>query len=311
MKKNNAIETNQTIEKINYSDWLTIKDRFSLEKISTIKYATKKRITWEELSQYETSENILHAVDAALINGQLHKINGIIRKGMWEKRELKKPESLIMRTHNINENFYQALIDSLYPISARNKSQDSILACYKKHELNFKSVRLKHGYINDALNIALRGEPRILQDKRVLKNEISTDLAIKNFKKELIIIDKINPNTDVFLSGVLAASLIMINNDPSNIEFFIKLNNYEGITKDEKHDPIEALLRVIEIFKRKKGSEGKIQIELCSKTIRAISAWKLGEKNEGYWIKRLSSINFLPDIRKMKMLKKIHGNKDL
>jgi len=64
-------------------------------------------------------------------------------------------------------------------------------------------------------------------------------------------------------------------------------------------------------MKKKAASEGKFQVELCAKTIRAIQAWNTGADNDKYWLKRLTSADFLPDIRKMKSIKDIYGIKDL
>jgi len=305
------IESNVAIATIEYSAWFSITDHFSLERIGTVQYVSKKEAEWLNYATFKASDSFLHSVDVAVIDKQLYKINGIIRKVLWENNRLIKPSTLIIRVHKLDNEFYQVLSKTLYPISPKRKAQDTILACYKKNNLNFKSDRLRHGYISDALNIALRGEPRLLQDKRTLKQEVNIDLAIKHFKVELIIIDSIMPDINIFSTGVLAAALIILSIDEDSVGFFKKLNSYQGITKDERQDPVEALLRIIELFKKKKGFEAKIQIELCSKTIRAISAWKAGENGEGYWIKRLSSVDFLPDIRKMKQLKKIHGIKEL
>ena len=305
------IESNLDQTYMKYSAWLSIKDSFPLERIVSIKYASKKASVWKNYAQFKTSDSFLCSVDIALINKQLYKINGIIRKGLWKKQELITPSIVIIRVHKLDIEFYKVLIDSLYPISAKSQSQYKILSCYKNHNLTFNSDRLRHGFITDALNIALRGEPRNLQDKRILRKEVNTDLAIEHFKTELILIDSISPNIQIFTTGVLAAALLMLSIDDTCIEFFIQLNNYEGLTKDEKQNPVEALLRIIELLKKKSGSDVKIQVELCSKTVRAILAWKLKNNEEGYWIKRLSSIDFLPYIRQMKKLKNIHGIKYL
>ncbi len=305
------IKENISIARITYDDWLNIEDKFSLGRIKAIQYASKTETAWKNCSEFDMSKNILNCVDVALTGGKLYKINGIIRKGMWEKGTLKKPEFINIHIYEIGEDLYQFRTDSLYPISARNKAQDIILSAYKKNCVDLNSDRLKFGYINDALNIALRGEPRALQDKRSIKHEINIDRVIGVFKKELLLIDKLRPEPNLFSTGILAATLIMLSIDETTIEFFEKLNKYQGETKNDWIDPVEALLRIIDPIKKKADSDGKIQIELCSKCIRAIRAWKYGKNQDSYWVKRLSSIDFLPDIRKMKQIKGIHGIKEL
>ncbi len=305
------IDENRYIARIRYKDWLNIEDKFSLGRIKAIQYASKTEAAWKACTDFDMAENILNYVDVALIEKKLYKINGIIRKGMWENGILKKPEFINIRIHEIGDDLYQFRTDFLYPISARNKAQDIILSAYKKNNLNLESDRLKFGYINDALNIALRGETRALQDKRSIKDEVNIDQAISFFKKELILIDKFQPGINLFSTGILAAALIMLSLDETTLDFFEKLNKYQGETKGEWIDPIEALLRIIDPIKKKSDSDGKIQIELCSKCIRAIRAWKHGKNQDSYWVKRLSSVDFLPDIRKMKRIKGMHGVKEL
>ena len=127
-----VVKQKNLIAKIKYSEWVSITDEFSLERINTIQYASKKTAAWKKHAQFTTSEQYICSVDVALINGKLHKINGIFRKSLWETEELTKPATLIIRVHCIDEKFYLALTDSMYPISLKNKSQEFILSCYKK-----------------------------------------------------------------------------------------------------------------------------------------------------------------------------------
>jgi len=235
----------------------------------------------------------------------------LIRNGLWNKGLLEKPDALTLCVYSLEQSAYDNLISTLYPISIKNRSQEQVLACYKRLGLTFDSNRLKHGYITEAINIALRGEPRALQDKRSLRNEINIDSAIEAFQEELMLIDKINPDVSLFSTGILAAALLMLCIDPQIIEFFTRLNSLQGETKNERNDPVESLLRIIESMKKKATSEGKFQVELCAKTIRAIQAWNTGAENDRYWLKRLNSVDFLPNIRKMKSIKGIHGNMGL
>ena len=297
--------------KENFNDWLTLPDGLGDVKENAIKYALKTKKKWLSLARNNALNEYITSVDVALINGHYYKITGLIRKGLWEKNLLPRPATLTVCVYSLDQSAYDELISTLYPISLKNRSQENVLACYKRLGLTFSSNRLKHGYITEAINIAIRGEPRALQDKRSLRNEINIDSAIEVFKDELILLDNINPDVKLFSTGIVAAALLMLSIEPQTIEFFTRLNNLQGETKNERNDPVESLLRIIESMKKKAASEGKFQVELCAKTIRAIQAWNAGADNEKYWLKRLTSADFLPDIRKMKSIKDIHGIKDL
>lgn len=297
--------------KENFNDWLSLPHKLGDVKENAIRYALKTEKKWLSLARNKTLSHYIASVDVALINGHYYKITGLIRKGLWEKELLPKPATLLVCVYSLEQSAYDELISTLYPISLKNRSQENVLACYKRLGLTFSSNRLKHGYITEAINIALRGEPRALQDKRSLRNEINIDKAIEVFKDELTLIDTINPDHKLFSTGILAAALLMLSIEPQTIEFFTRLNQLQGETKNEKNDPVESLLRIIESMKKKAVSEGKFQVELCAKTMRAIQAWNAGADNDKYWLKRLTSADFLPDIRKMKSIKDIHGIKDL
>jgi len=295
-----------------YCDWVTIPDNHGKNRGNIIRYTSKIEKNWLNLSKHKQLDDYIKSVDIALIEGDYYKINGLMRKNLWEKGVLKPPEVLIVRVFSLDKLSYAETIDILYPVSIKNRSQNDVLECYTRLGLSFNSDRLKHGYIIETLNIALRGEPRALQDKRTIRAEINIEQAIETFKDELILIDSINPDHKMFSTGVLAASLVMLSIDRKNIDFFIKFNTFQGETKEDRNDPVEALTRIIEVLKNKPAtSEGKIQVEICAKTIKAIQLWSHGPEHEKYWIKRLSSVVFLPEIRKMKSIKNIHGNREL
>ena len=295
-----------------YCDWAAIPDDNGKKRGDIIRYASKIEKNWLNLSKNEKLDIYIRSVDIALIEGRYYKINGVIRKKLWENGGLQLPEELIVRIYCLDQLSYEETVDVLYPVSVKNRSQTNVLECYESLGLSFNSDRLKHGYIIEALNIALRGEPRASQDKRTLRTEINIEQAISIFKEELALVDSINPNHKMFSTGVLAASLIMLSIDKNNIDFFLQFNTLQGEVKNGRNDPVEALLRMIEVLKNKPAtSEGKIQVELCAKTIRAIQAWSYGPEQDKYWIKRLSSVVFLPEIRKMKSIKNIHGNREL
>jgi len=297
---------------IGFDDWLALPVKFDDKDTSLIKYAARTEKKWLELDdKNEIFDSYIATVNVANVDGCLYKINGLIRQHLWVKELLTQPSKVTILIYTLDEVAYEELINSTYQLSLTNKSQSAILNAYKRQGLTFKSERLKHGYIAEALNIALRGKPRALQDKRTLRIEINIDKAIEVFKSELLLIDSINPDPRLFSTGIISAALIMLSIDPKNIEFFSRLNASQGEMRDDAADPVESLLQIIDYLKKKSSSESRYQVELCSKTIRAVRAWNTGPDNSHYWIKRLISADFFPIIRKMKLIKQINGTRDL
>jgi hypothetical protein len=317
MKTHRIFDSIQTVSSqgwsgtISYKDWLNLPYGLNDKTVNMPRDKSKAEKKWICLAKNIALTDYVSSVDVALIEGRYYKLTGITRMSLWESNVLKAPDKILVVIYRLDKIAYEELINILLPLPLKNISQKSVLDCYKRLGLSFNSDRIKHGYIGDAINITLRGEPRALQDKRSLKQEVNIDRAIELFQKELMAIDEINPDLTLFSTGIVAAALIMISIDKNNIGFFIALNKFHGKTKNGRYDPVESLLRIIDALKRKSASKGKIQVEICSKTIRAIHAWNWGENNDKYWLKRLASVDFTPFIRTMKTIKKIHGIREL
>ena len=101
--------------------------------------------------------------------------------------------------------------------------------------------------------------------------------------------------------------------DKNNIAFFQRLNTLQGsVSEDGLLDPVEALLSTIDSYKSRRIPQVRMQMELCSKTVKAVLLWNQGADTKKYWSKNaLRLIDFLPYIREMKRLKGIHESRDL
>jgi len=152
--------------------------------------------------------------------------------------------------------------------------------------LNFTSERIKSGFINEAINIALRGRPRTLQDKRLSheREDIDIKKAIKLFSSELTFIDSIEPKPDIFVTGVLAGALIMLGTHRDLKEFFTRVNNRQGERKPGVEDPVAGLIRTIERHRiDDRAMPAMLSVELCRKTIQAVTLWEEGANSSLYW----------------------------
>lgn len=255
-------------------------------------------------------------VTAACLEGTYYKVDGHTRAYLWETGVLKAPERLHVTIYRVNS---RKELDELYTTfdtqSAAESSYDKVYGAYRECGLTLESKRLKHGFIVDALNIALRGATRSHQDKRKLP-EIDVYKAVAVFKEELTLLDSINPQPEVFYSGVVAAALIALSLYPQGIDFFQKLALREGNKRNGRMDPVEAVLVYVDKLKQERSSWVNAQQEdLCARTLRAFLAWEDGrEKDSGgktgqYWFKaKMRAIEIQPLITQLKAKKEIEDD---
>jgi transposase len=194
-------------------------------------------------------------------------------------------------------------------------ANELVKSIYTELELDFVSHRLSKGFITEAIHIALRGRQRQLQDKRSSKERENVNMkkAIGFFTQELMIIDSVSPKIDIFATGVLAGALIMLGMNLPILKFLTQLNDHRGEVRGGLNDPVELLLKAIHRHRiSKRTAQPRMAIDLCKKTIQAITIWLEGEQSAKYWrIKDLSGLEIMPVIQEMKRQKKITGERDL
>ena len=170
---------------------------------------------------------LLTLVSLLELDGVRYKLDGKIRKALWQSGKLPTPDNLMAQVYEISQDDFSALNHAKSIKSAQSLApNEAIQAIYKELGLEFSSDRIKSGFIYDAINIALRGKPRNLQDKRysLEREEIDMRKAIKLFSNELALIDSLNPKPDLFVTGVLAAVLIMLGTHRDLREFLHRFN---------------------------------------------------------------------------------------
>lgn len=254
------------------------------------------------------------------VGNTLYKLDGNKRKDIWVSKQdnCRPPDFLIAQVFEISEQDYLDLDARVKSIKMRMLApNDAVKDIYDELGLVFNSKRLKGGLIIEAFNIALRGRQRALQDKRREQNDIDMYAAIKLFTSELKIIDSLNVNSDVFVTGVLAAALLLLS-IKSNSKvvgiFLAKLNHREVDVRDDgSFDPIAALLRSIDSYRASsRANIPRLSIDLCKKTIQAFLFWKGGEHTHRYWRKReLPGVDHMPYVHELRKLKQINEARDL
>lgn len=258
-------------------------------------------------------------VTLAKVGDELYKLNGLQRKSAWTSGQVAVPEQLIAQVIAMSETDFSALNQEIQKKHLASLPPNEIVkTAYKELGLVLNSVRLREGLIVEALNIALRGRPRSLQDKRFIKEkeEINIKKAVAVFSDELLLLDSLDPKPEIFFTGVLAAALIMLGSHIPNTsiaEFLRRLNAHQGETKDNLEDPVAGLLRALGSHTMTdRNMSALMTVELCKKTVQAMTHWEEGKDSPKYWRKRvLPGVDHLPYIGKLKHQKHIHDAMDL
>lgn len=252
----------------------------------------------------------LRLVIAAELDGHLYKVDGHTRAWLWHLRKLSAPETVFVtvhRTHSREE--LDALYDVFHESGARESTYDQVYGAFRQIGLSLKSRRLKEGFLASALNIALRGVGKPQQDKQQVE-PIDIYAAVEAFKNELELLDSVDPQPEIFYSGVVAAALIGLALYPESLEFFARLSKRQGEKRAGRPDPVEAVLCLITELKNQRSSwVNAQQAELCARTLRALEAWREGPASERYWLQRKPrSMDLKPFVDRLKRLKGIEGN---
>lgn len=246
----------------------------------------------------------------------LYKLDGSQRKKAWLDGRLPEPEFLIALVFDMSDSDFLMLTTEAMAKSVQTMlAHDLVKSTYAELELVLKSDRLSSGYITEAMHIALRGRPRRLQDKRLVKEkeDINMKKAISVFRQELIELDDLNPKVDVFFTGVLAGALIILGLGKPIKDFLVRLNEGRGQERDGLIDPVESLLRAIHRHHAGRHSNNpRMVVDLCKKTVQAMASWLDGEQSVKYWRARdLIGQDLMPFIQDLRRLKKINAERDL
>jgi hypothetical protein len=263
-----------------------------------------------ELSAYVSTVSLLKMGDS------LYKLDGQHLKQAFLSGQKGIPDVLFAKTYEVDAKLFAQLVQSLgHMVNNEPPSpQDEIKLIFNDLGLVLSSDRIRNGFISEALNIALRGNQRIYQDKRrQWRDEIDMKKAVSVMSEELLLMDSLNLKAKIFNTGVLSACLIMLAIQSDIKDFIVRLNNETGETKGEKYDPVECVLRAIKFYKASApSSKRRGTITLCQITVQSILLWLQGKDSSEYWRKTdLIGVDHLPLVRKLRHLKGLHEATDI
>ncbi|MBD9357410.1 hypothetical protein [Methylomonas albis] len=300
-----------TLISLSFQEWLAIEepilfsfaDARTENTVLTLKHASS-------LSAYSMLVVVVKVGDT------LYKLTGKQRKEDWLSGNTPPPDYLIAQVIDLSEQDFSALNTEVQNRRMKRVApNETVKLIYAGLGLEFTSDRLKDGFILEALNIALRGKPRSLQDKRFVweKEEINAQKAIHLFSEELRLIDNLKPKSEIFVSGVLGGALLMLGINKDVKDFLSRLNDGRGETRNGLEDPVSGLLRAIDLHRISDPAiPAHTAADIYRKTIQAIVLWKEGADSAKYWRKKLlSGADPRPYIRELKSLKQVDECKDL
>lgn len=296
---------------LSYAEWLALPEPPFFNQIGD-----QDEGHWLFLAQTSGLKSVIALMTVINLAGERYKLDGQVRKSLWQTGKLPTPDRLLVQELEISQNDFNALNRAKSIKSTMAQAPNEVIqAIYQELDLEFHSDRIKTGFIYDALNIALRGKPRSLQDKRysLEKEEIDMRKAIHLFSQELALLDRLNPKPDLFVTGVLAASLIMLGTHRDLGEFLRRFNTGQVEYKDGLEDPVAGLIRVIQRHRVDDNAMvSHLSIDLCRKTIQSMTLWEEGKDSPLYWRRKLvSGIDHMPYIRELKRAKHIDDQRDL
>lgn len=260
--------------------------------------------------------NQLAHVVAARLDGAYYKVDGHSRSYLWAQGKLPRPAVLHVTIYPVES---RAELDALYEVfdasTAAKTRYDQIYGAFRECGFQPRSKRLRHGFLNDALNIALRGGIRGQQSRAL--PEVNLYRAVAVFRPELELLDGIDPEPRPFYSGVVAAALIGLALYPPErvLDFFTKLQNGEGNRKDGRSDPVDAVLNVIQqMTLEKRAAQTGLQADLCARALRGLVTWLAGPETQRnqYWLKTsIHAIHLEPLLAELKAKKGIRDDPTL
>jgi hypothetical protein len=282
---------------------------------NTVRHARAVHLKQARGATGAVANQLAHVV-AARLDGTYYKVDGHTRSYLWEQGQLPRPTMLHVTIYPVAS---RAELDALYEVfdasTAAKTRYDQVYGGFRECGFQPRSKRLRHGFLNDALNIALRGGIRGQQSRAL--PEVNLYRAVAVFRRELELLDSIDPEPRPFYSGVVAAALIgLVLYPPERVlDFFKKLQNGEGNRKDGRSDPVDAVLNVIQqMTLEKRAAQTALQADLCARTLRGLVTWLAGPETQRnqYWLKTsIHAINLEPLLAELKTKKGIRDDPTL
>ena len=264
-------------------------------------------------------QDTLRHVIGADWKGVIYKVDGHDRAALWRQGILSPPATVRVTLYRPEKqaDFHQLYTGLRSPGTAISR-MDTVQAGFRAHNLKLSSRRLKQGHLYQALCLALRG-----QIKDETKAPLDVEWAIGVLRDELIALDSVNPRSEIYQTGLVAAGLIGLTLYPDSLEFFQRVSDDEGNKVNGFMDPVESVLAIVNTIRLQQTSTIEaVQEDLCGRALRAHFAWvhgdqenfktKVNDTRKRYWFRRtIQAADIHEAVAKMRRKKNIRDDGSL
>ncbi len=297
-----ADEGRSYMARLAVSAWIALSDH--PRKRDTARQSRKSH--WEAVrAATGAARESVRWVVAAELDGQIYKVDGHTRALLWASGKLPHPDGVLATVYRCkNREELNALHATFDTQAAAETVFDKVSGAFSEQGLVLTSKRLRSGTIADALSIATRGVARGEDAEGGTSDEFDVYNAVALYAQELRLLDTVNPQNEVFYTGLLAAALLSLAVDPTTLEFFRAISENRGIVKEGLMDPIAGVLGNVAKMKNKHARFRRDQERLCESTLGAVEVWRAGPTARGYWSTgRYEPMNLLRVVRQVREIK--------
>jgi hypothetical protein len=171
-------------------------------------------------------------------------------------------------------------LDSAAETSTSGADYDRVVSALRNLGITLRSPRLRTGTFVDALGLATHG---VAWSADYVNKPFDVAKAVQTFAPELQLLDSIDPQPELFRTGVVAAALLALSLDASTLEFFSRLSQARGKDGGDHANPSRKLLALINRMKKPEAGDPSAlrEQELCSMTLQAVERWKRPKQAAG------------------------------
>lgn len=171
---------------------------------------------------------------AELPDGTRYKVDGHTRDELWRRGSLKKPDFLFLTIYNVPDiSTVKELYDAYDSRNAVKQAADVMQGATREFDIPFRTKWLMEGKFSGFLNFAA---------SRMKQAPATPFERVKFFRKELILLDEIEPSQSKFVIGIGAAALFFLRKHGKAAQSFLSdYNKGDGVRRGLLRDCVVFL----------------------------------------------------------------------
>lgn len=216
-----------------------------------------------------------------LPNGRRWKLDGHSRDYVWSHGMCDRPP------HNVIVSVWEvpsmaalkALYDKFDSRIAVKNSMDDLYGAKRELKLTFDSPLLNNERFSKALTYTFELVYRRNEQSR--KPDYKR-VCMREFQRELLMLDDCQPNRERFPSAIFAAALVTLRLYPEEAaKFWDDYAHDRGIKAGNTMNGVEALWQALLVHRAKKQLTWQFMGELCGKAINCFERYRVGDVPAG------------------------------